>query len=114
MRKRRVASEALRLGAALVLGSIPVSNVISLATTSQDLRDVGTGTVSPSNLYQVAGIGPFAAACLLDLGKGSMSAALVRYRHPGVVAAAAGLAVAGHNWSLFQGGAGGRGVLPAA
>ena len=38
---------------------------------------------------------------------------LVRHRNPGLVSAAAGLAVAGHNWSLFQGGAGGRGILPA-
>ena len=113
MRKRYAASDALRLGGALLLGSIPVSNIISRATTGQDLRDVGTGTVSPSNLYQVGGIGPFVAACLLDLGKGGISAALVRYRHPALVAAAAGLAVTGHNWSLFQAGAGGRGVLPA-
>jgi acyl phosphate:glycerol-3-phosphate acyltransferase len=107
------ASDALRLGCALLIGSIPVSNIISRATTGQDLRDVGTGTVSPSNLYQVGGIRPFAVACLLDLGKGCISASLVRYRRPALVAAAAGLAVAGHNWSLFQAGAGGRGVLPA-
>jgi glycerol-3-phosphate acyltransferase PlsY len=113
MTRPYAASDVVRLGSALLLGSIPVSNIISRATTGQDLRDVGTGTVSPSNLYQVAGIGPFAAACLLELGKGCFSAALVRYRHPTLVAAAAGLAVTGHNWSLFQGRAGGRGVVPA-
>jgi glycerol-3-phosphate acyltransferase PlsY len=113
MKNRHAASDALRLGGALLLGSIPVSNIISRATIGQDLRAVGTGTVSPANLYQVGGIRPFTLACLLDLGKGGISAALVRYRHPVLVAAAAGLAVTGHNWSLFQGGAGGRGVLPA-
>lgn len=113
MRRRYAASDVLRLGGALLPGSIPVSNIISWATTGQDLRYVGTGAVSPSNLYQVGGIRPFAAACLLDLSKGSISASLVRYRHPALVAAAAGLAVAGHNWSLFQAGVGGRGVLPA-
>jgi glycerol-3-phosphate acyltransferase PlsY len=113
MGKGYEASDALRLGGALLLGSIPVSNIISRVTAGQDLRDVGTGTVSPSNLYRVAGIRPFTVACLLDLGKGGISAALVRHRHPALVAAAAGLAVTGHNWSLFQAWAGGRGLLPA-
>lgn len=107
-----VVSDALRLGGALLIGSIPVSNIISLAATGQDLRQVGTGTVSPSGLYRVGGIRPFAAACLLDIAKGSVAGALVRRRHPALAAAAAGLAVTGHNWSLFQAGAGGRGVLP--
>lgn len=113
MTGRGAASDALRLGAVLLLGSVPVSNMISRATANRDLRYVGTRTVSPSNLYHVGGIGPFAAACALDIGKGAISAALVRHRHPALVAAAAGLTLAGHNWSLFQGGAGGRGVLPA-
>jgi glycerol-3-phosphate acyltransferase PlsY len=105
--------DAVRLGGALLLGSVPVANIISLAATGQDLRRVGTGTVSSSGLYQVGGIAPFAAACLLDIGKGAVVAALVRHRPPAVVAVAAGLAVAGHNWSVFQAGAGGRGVLPS-
>ena len=78
-----------------------------------DLRTVGTGTVSAPNVYRAAGAGPFAAACLLDLGKGALIAALARRRHPALVAAAVGLAVVGHNWSPFLRGAGGRGVLPA-
>jgi glycerol-3-phosphate acyltransferase PlsY len=106
-------SDTMRLGGALLIGSIPVANIISRATTGQDLRQVGTGTISSSNLYQVAGIGPFAVACLLDIGKGAIVAALVRYRSPAIATAAAGLAVAGHNWSLFQAGEGGRGVLPS-
>lgn len=113
MGRRCIAPDALRLGGALLLGSVPVANIISRATAGRDLRYVGTGTVSSSNLYQAAGLGSFAAACLLDLGKGTMSAVLVRHSHPGLVAAAAGLTVAGHNWSLFQAGAGGRGVVPA-
>jgi glycerol-3-phosphate acyltransferase PlsY len=108
-----VVSEPLRLGAALLLGSIPVSNIISLVIAKQDLRYVGTGTVSSSNLYQAGGIGPFAASCALDIGKGAISATLVRGGNPALAVAAAGLTLVGHNWSLFQGGAGGRGVLPA-
>ncbi|MGH3395153.1 MAG: glycerol-3-phosphate acyltransferase [Streptosporangiaceae bacterium] len=113
MKRGHVASDILLLGGALLIGSIPVSNIISLAVTGQDLREIGSGTVSPAGLYRVGGVRPFAAACLLDLAKGSITAALVRHRHPALAAAAAGLAVTGHNWSLFQVGAGGRGVLPA-
>jgi glycerol-3-phosphate acyltransferase PlsY len=104
---------ALRLGGSLLLGSIPFSNVIARSVTGHDLRTIGTGTVSPTNVYRLAGSRPFATACLLDLTKGAIAAALVRDRHPALVAAAAGLAVTGHNWSPFLRGAGGRGVLPA-
>jgi acyl phosphate:glycerol-3-phosphate acyltransferase len=113
MRRHPAASNALRLGTALLVGSVPVSNFISRATTGRDLRYAGTGTVSPANLYQVSGIRPFAVACMLELGKGIIAAGLVHGRRPALVAAAAGLAVSGHNWSLFQAGAGGRGVLPS-
>src|SRR5579859_4044342 len=113
MAAHRAVSVTMRLGGSLVLGSIPFSNIIARATTGYDLRAVGTGTVSPTNVYRLAGPRPFATACLLDLAKGAMAAALVRDRHPALVAAAAGLAVGGHNWSPFLRGAGGRGVLPA-
>jgi acyl phosphate:glycerol-3-phosphate acyltransferase len=108
-----IGPDVMRLGGALLIGSVPVANIISRVTTGQDLRWVGTGTVSSSGLYQVGGFGPFMAACLLDIGKGAIVAELVRCRPTAVVAAAGGLAVAGHNWSLFQAGAGGRGVLPS-
>jgi glycerol-3-phosphate acyltransferase PlsY len=106
-------SVTLRLGGSLLLGSIPFSNMIARSITGYDLRTIGTGTVSATNVYRLAGTRPFAMACLLDLAKGAMAAALVRNRHPVFVAAAAGLAVAGHNWSPFLRGAGGRGVLTA-
>ena len=106
-------SVTLRLGGSLLLGSIPFSNIIARSITGYDLRTIGTGTVSPTNVYRLAGPRPFATACLLDLAKGATAAALVRDRHPVLMAAAAGLTVAGHNWSPFLRGAGGRGVLPA-
>jgi glycerol-3-phosphate acyltransferase PlsY len=106
-------SVTLRLGGSLLLGSIPFSNIVARSVTGHDLRTIGTGTVSPTNVYRVAGSRPFAVACLLDLAKGAMAAVLVKDRHPVFVAAAAGLTITGHNWSPFLRGAGGRGVLPA-
>jgi len=106
-------SVTLRLGGSLLLGSIPFSNIVARSVTGHDLRIIGTGTVSPTNVYRVAGSRPFATACLLDLAKGAMAAVLVKDRHAALVAAAAGLTITGHNWSPFLRGAGGRGVLPA-
>jgi glycerol-3-phosphate acyltransferase PlsY len=66
---------------AYAVGSIPFSNIAARVVSGVDLRRVGEGTVSGSGLFDVAGFRPLAAA-----------------------------AVAGHNWSPFLGGAGGRGI----
>jgi glycerol-3-phosphate acyltransferase PlsY len=102
-----------KLGAAFVVGAVPVAQLVARRTTGKDLRRLGTGTVSATNVYQAGGVRPFAAASLLDVGKGALVAALVGRRDARLLATAAGLAVIGHNWSPFLRGAGGRGVLPA-
>src|SRR3954447_1046996 len=90
---------ALRLGGAFLLGSVPYANYVARLTTGTDLRRVGTGTVSASAVYQVAGILTFLFVSLLDLGKGAAAAMLPRRSNVGTVAAAAGLVVVGHAWS---------------
>jgi glycerol-3-phosphate acyltransferase PlsY len=105
-------------GAAIVatsylVGSIPFSQIAAELTTGTDLREVGSGTVSGTNLHQVAGFGPLAAAGVLELAKGAVGPLLAGKDRPVVRALAAGAAVAGHNWSPFLRGAGGRGISPA-
>jgi acyl phosphate:glycerol-3-phosphate acyltransferase len=78
-----------------------------------DLRDRGTGTVSGSGLYDVAGFGPLAVAGSLDLAKGAVGPWLAGPQRPVLRALAAGAGVAGHNWSPLLGWAGGRGIAPA-
>jgi glycerol-3-phosphate acyltransferase PlsY len=78
-----------------------------------DLRSVGTGTVSGTALHEVAGFGPLAAAGVLEVAKGAVGPLLAGRERPVLAAAAGGLAVAGHNWSPFLRGAGGRGISPA-
>jgi glycerol-3-phosphate acyltransferase PlsY len=93
-------------------GSVPFSNIAARRSRGVDLRDVGGGTVSGSSLYRVAGFGPLAVAGCFEVAKGAVGPLLAGDR--AVVAAfAGGLAVAGHNWSPFLRGAGGRGVAPA-
>lgn len=100
--------------AAFVAGSIPFSNIAARRAKGVDLRRVGTGTVSGTSLYRVAGFGPLAAAGVLEVAKGAVGAGLATAAgRPTVAALAAGAAVVGHNWSPFLRGAGGRGLSPA-
>src|SRR5437868_12557219 len=101
------------LGAAYVAGAIPFSNLMARRRRGVDLRAVGSGTVSGTSLYDVAGFGALAVAGICDVAKGAVGPFLAGRERPGLQAAACGAAVAGHNWSPFLGGAGGRGISPA-
>jgi glycerol-3-phosphate acyltransferase PlsY len=95
------------------IGAIPTANLFARATRGVDLRDVGGGTVSGSSLYRVAGFVPLALAGILDIAKGAAGPLLAGTGRPVLAALAGGAAVAGHNWSPFLRGAGGRGIAPA-
>src|SRR5881227_3621239 len=96
------------------VGAIPFSYVAGRRARGVDLRRVGTGTVSGTSLYRVAGFGPLAAAGVLDVAKGAAGPGLAMAAgHPALAAVAGGAAVVGHNWSPFLRGAGGRGISPA-
>jgi glycerol-3-phosphate acyltransferase PlsY len=99
--------------AAFLAGSIPFSNLAARRLKGVDLRSTGSGTVSGTELYRVAGFGPLAVVGCLELAKGAVGPVLAGQRRPELGAGAAGMAVAGHNWSPFLGGAGGRGISPA-
>ena len=126
----------LSLVLAYLAGAVPFSNVVASRVSGVDLRQVGSGTVSGTGLYRVAGFLPLVVAGILDVAKGAVVELAVRrwaggarsagdtpaadgdrggwLRPPTLVeGAAAGLVVAGHNWSPYLDGAGGRGVSPA-
>lgn len=101
------------VGAGFLAGSIPFSNIAARLARRVDLRSVGSGTVSGTGLYEVAGFGPLAVAGILEVAKGSVGPLLASSKRPGLAALAGGAAVVGHNWSPFLRGAGGRGISPA-
>lgn len=101
------------LVAAYLAGAIPVSNIVAHLTRGVDLREVGSGTVSPSNLYPQAGMWPTVAAGLFEVGKGAVGPALCFGQPLWAVSLAGFLAVTGHNWSPFLRGGGGRGLSTA-
>lgn len=105
---------ALVIVAGFLAGAVPFSNLMARRVRDVDLREVDTGTVSGTSLYKVAGFGPLAVAGVLDVAKGAVGPLLAGgAAHPALAAAASGAAVAGHNWSPFLRGAGGRGISPA-
>lgn len=102
----------LSVPAAYLLGAVPFSNLAARRVAGVDLRTVGTGTVSGSGLYAVAGFRALAVAGVLDVAKGAVGPALAG-DDPARRAVAAAAGVCGHNWSPWLGGAGGRGISPA-
>jgi glycerol-3-phosphate acyltransferase PlsY len=101
------------VAASYLAGSVPFSNLAARRRAAVDLREVGTGTVSGTALYQVAGFGALAVAGLADVAKGALGPVLAGPDRPGLAAAAGAATVCGHNWSIWLGGAGGRGISPA-
>jgi glycerol-3-phosphate acyltransferase PlsY len=101
------------LAAAWLAGSVPFSQIAARWARGVDLRRVGTGTVSGTALYEVAGFGVLAVAGIAEVGKGAVGVLLAGSDRPGLAALAGGVAVAGHNWSPFLQGAGGRGLSPS-
>lgn len=112
------------LGAAAIvalsylLGALPFGIVAGRLAGGVDLRQHGSGRTGATNTLRTLGPGWAAAVLLLDVAKGAVVVLLARvaYQPDGFVAvewlaAAAGLAaVTGHNWSIFIGFRGGRGV----
>ena len=101
------------LAVSFAAGSIPSSQVAARMKAGADLRTVGTGTVSGTSLYRVAGFMPLAVSGVADIAKAMVGPLLAGRNRPGLAAVAGGMAIAGHNWSPFLRGAGGRGFAPS-
>jgi glycerol-3-phosphate acyltransferase PlsY len=96
-----------------LLGAIPSGLIIGKLVKNVDLRDYGSGKTGATNALRTLGAVPAVLVILMDLLKG-LVAIFVAYLLTGSVAAEclAGLAAAiGHNWPIYAGFRGGRGVL---
>jgi glycerol-3-phosphate acyltransferase PlsY len=102
---------ALLIIFAFVLGSIPVGVIIA-KTKGVDLQKVGSGNIGATNVLRSLGKWPAALTLLGDVLKGTIAVALGRYLGTGTFyEGLIGLsAVLGHNFSLFLGFRGGKGV----
>jgi len=95
-----------------LLGSIPLAYIAGRLLKGIDLRQYGSGTVSGSGVYQHVAKWAIVAVGLFDIAKAAFPTWLGLELGLGLsVALAAGLAaVVGHNWPLYLGFKGGRGL----
>jgi glycerol-3-phosphate acyltransferase PlsY len=102
----------LWLVAGYLMGSIPFGLVLSRVFFREDIRRLGSGNIGATNVLRNFGPIPFGLVLALDMGKGA--AAVLGGRALGLDPAwalLAGLAsIAGHNWSVFLGFKGGKGI----
>lgn len=107
---------------AYLIGAIPFGMLAGRLAGGVDLRQHGSRRTGTTNALRTLGPGWAAAVLLLDLAKGAVAVLLTQALYqagplgsPEWVAAAAGVAaVVGHNWSVFIGFTGGRGVATSA
>jgi len=107
----------LCIGAYLV-GSIPAGFLLVKIFYGIDIRQRGTGKIGASNVYRVASKWLAVPVMLFDIGKGALMVWTAQQLgmeflgSPAAAQAAVGLTtIAGHNWSIFLGFKGGRGIF---
>ena len=101
--------------AGYLLGAIPWGYVLARWIAGVDLRATGSGSTGATNTMRVLGAKGFAAVFVLDAAKAAAAILLAGAVAPPDLTAvatclAAIAAIVGHNWSVFIGFAGGRGV----
>ena len=104
---------ALVIISCYLLGSIPFGYIVGELFKKVDIRELGSGNIGASNAFRILGP-PLASLVLIgDIGKGIFSIYLVRLLNidNSLILTIAGLAViCGHDWSLFLGFKGGKGI----
>jgi glycerol-3-phosphate acyltransferase PlsY len=103
---------ALALGAAYLVGALPLGFLVARAFGVGDIRRHGSGTIGATNVLRAAGWVPALLTLGGDIAKGylAVAAAAALAGDPAVRAAAAVAAIVGNCWSVFLGFRGGKGV----
>lgn len=113
-----VFASLLALCCAYLLGAIPVAYIVAKKTRGIDIRTCGSGNVGTTNAFRVLGKGPGILVLLGDILKGYLASSLCYYAGgdygPQLGLAGAIIAMVGHNWPIFLGFKGGKGVATGA
>lgn len=109
-----VAPSALVIGAYL-LGSVPFALVVGKGIYHVDVREGGSGNIGTTNVFRVlgkkAGVMVFAGDLLKGFSPVFLATRLIDSENAALVSVlVAGAAIAGHTWSIFLRGKGGKGV----
>ena len=102
----------LAVPAAYLIGSIPFGVIAGRLFTGVDIRSYGSGSTGATNVARTSGKRVGLLVLALDIGKGILAVGLVRIVAVSTVAEslASVFVVAGHNWPIFTGFQGGKGV----
>ena len=97
---------------AYFIGALPTGLILVRVLRGEDIRQHGSGNIGAVNVLRVAGPAVAAAVLLVDVLKGLVPVLLaLRAGVASWAVVAAGLAaIAGHNWSIFLGFRGGKGI----
>lgn len=99
---------------AYLIGAIPVAYIFGRMLKNLDIREYGSGNMGATNAFRVLGKGPGTIVLILDIIKGIIPVTLVSNAFglgdalSLVIIAVA--VVAGHNWTVFLGFKGGKGM----
>ncbi len=99
---------------AYLIGSIPTAYIFGRVLKGLDIREHGSGNMGATNAFRVLGKGPGMIVLILDIIKGIIPVTLLANAFglgdalSLVIIALA--AVAGHNWTVFLGFKGGKGM----
>ena len=99
---------------AYLTGSLSWGYVVLLMHRGIDIREYGSGRTGVSNALRTAGYKLAGLVLFLDLLKGILAVLLARFLlgDPTAEVAAGLAALVGHNWPVFLGFRGGRGIAP--
>ncbi|MCJ7657137.1 MAG: glycerol-3-phosphate 1-O-acyltransferase PlsY [Candidatus Atribacteria bacterium] len=96
-----------------LLGSIPFGYIVGKVFKKVDIREFGSGNIGATNAFRIFGPSLATLVLLGDVSKGILSIYLARFLGIDnlLILTIAGLAViCGHDWSLFLGFKGGKGI----
>lgn len=98
--------------AAYLIGSIPSGVVIGRVFKGVDVRKHGSGNIGATNALRILGVKESLLVLVSDFAKGMIAVLLARLviESYSAEALAALAAIVGHNWSIFIGFSGGKGV----
>ena len=95
---------------AYLIGSIPSGLIIGKIFFNIDVRQYGSRNIGATNTYRVIGLKAALPVFLCDALKGAAGVVLLSSYGPMYMILGGILAMMGHNWSVFLGFKGGRGV----
>jgi glycerol-3-phosphate acyltransferase PlsY len=96
-----------------LLGSISFSYLAGKLLKGIDIRNHGSGNAGATNTLRVLGVGPGVTVLLLDALKGVVAVMLGRWLGDGsslLLVLCGVAAIVGHNWPVFFGFRGGKGI----